>query len=134
MSGKGNIVRNWIEKAEIDIKTAEILLENKNAPTEAICFHAQQAVEKLLKAYLTFVDIKAGKTHDIATLIELCLENDRDFEKLEREKLEEFTFYAVEIRYPDTIYTPSWKEAKESLEIVKVLKTFIFEKLKECLK
>ena len=77
-------VRRWVEKASTDIKTAEILLKSDDCPTESVCFHAQQAVEKLLKAYLTAKGERTGKTHDIATLLEKCISIDEDFENLDR--------------------------------------------------
>ncbi len=44
-------VRKWIKKAENDIKVAKDELNTENPVTDAICFHAQQAVEKLLKTF-----------------------------------------------------------------------------------
>ena len=131
MTTKEKIIKLWLLKAESDLRTAQILIKDENPPTDSICFHAQQAVEKLLKAYLTYLDIKAPKTHDIATLLELCLSVDEKFKELDQEKLEELTFYAVEIRYPDTFYQPSIEEAREALKQVINLKKFILKKLRE---
>jgi len=128
---KEKIIKLWLLKAESDLRTAQILIKDENPPTESICFHAQQAVEKLLKAYLTYLDIKAPKTHDIATLLELCLSVDEKFKELDQEKLEELTFYAVEIRYPDAFYQPSIEEAREALKQAINLKKFILKKLRE---
>ena len=131
MTTKEKIIKLWLLKAESDLRTAQILIKDENPPTESICFHAQQAVEKLLKAYLTYLDIKAPKTHDIATLLELCLSVDEKFKELDQEKLEELTFYAVEIRYPDAFYQPSIEEAREALKQAINLKKFILKKLRE---
>jgi len=128
---KEKIIKLWLLKAESDLRTAQILIKDENPPTDSICFHAQQAVEKLLKAYLTYLDIKAPKTHDIATLLELCLSVDEKFKELDQEKLEELTFYAVEIRYPDAFYQPSIEEAREALKQAINLKKFILKKLRE---
>lgn len=38
---------------------------------EIVGFHAQQAVEKALKAVLTAVAVRVGRTHDIAYLLTL---------------------------------------------------------------
>ena len=131
MTTKEKIIKLWLLKAESDLRTAQILIKDENPPTDSICFHAQQAVEKLLKAYLTYLDIKAPKTHDIATLLELCLSVDEKFKELDQEKLEELTFYAVEIRYPDAFYQPSIEEAREALKQAINLKEFILKKLRE---
>jgi len=129
MKGKRDIVRRWFQKADSDLKTAKILVEAEDAPTESVCFHAQQAVEKFLKAYLTFVDVKAGKTHDIATLLEKCIERDKDFENLDIEALEELTFYAVEVRYPEGFYVPTLEEARKAVKLAEQVKAFVSKKI-----
>jgi len=56
----------WVQKAEKDMFTAEreILVQN-NPNYDAVCYHSQQAAEKMMKAVL----IKSGKTpskvHDL---------------------------------------------------------------------
>ena len=129
MTGKENVIKKWIQKAEVDIKTAKILIESEDSPTESICFHVQQAVEKFLKAYLTYMDIRAGKTHDIVALLEMCIEKDKEFKNLDTEKLGNLTFYAVDVRYPETLYTPSLEEAQETLELAEKVKSFVLKKL-----
>ncbi|GBD39154.1 hypothetical protein HRbin37_01421 [bacterium HR37] len=126
---KRKVVVQWLIKANDDLKTSEILLKSEDIPTGAVCFHAQQAVEKFLKAYLTNIDVRTGKTHDIAKLLNMCIQHDKDFEKLNREKLEKLTFYAVEIRYPEEFYTPTTEEAKEAFELALTVKEFISKKL-----
>ncbi len=111
------------------MKTAKILVNSEDPPTESICFHAQQAVEKFLKAFLTNVNVRARKTHDIATLLELCLTKDKEFSSLDLEKLENLTFYAVEIRYPDEFYNPSLDEAIEALKQAEKVGEFVLKKL-----
>jgi HEPN domain-containing protein len=59
-----------LEKAENDIKIAEIGLEH-GAPTDTIAFHLQQAAEKTLKALLAFRSIVYPKTHDLDDLFDL---------------------------------------------------------------
>ena len=45
------VVREWIVKADNDLTAAaQILKLGKDTPTEAVGFHAQQCVEKYLKA------------------------------------------------------------------------------------
>lgn len=77
---KRKVVVQWLIKANDDLKTSEILLKSEDIPTGAVCFHAQQAVEKFLKAYLTNIDVRTGKTHDIAKLLNMCIQHDKDFE------------------------------------------------------
>lgn len=86
------IVERWIKKVESDLKSARILFESQKPTMDMVCFHSQQAIEKFLKAYLTHLGIKAGRTHDIATLLKLCMEKDKDFKLLDTEKLESLHF------------------------------------------
>lgn len=45
------VAREWLDVAEGDLAAARLLL-NAGGPAFAVCFHAQQAVEKYLKALL----------------------------------------------------------------------------------
>lgn len=126
---KKEVVRRWIEKAEEDLRIAKYLLEAEEPPTGGICFHCQQAVEKYLKGYLTYCGVRAGKTHDLGRILNLCIEQDKDFSDLDRDKVSSLGFYAVEVRYPDEFYNPSLGEAKECYEIALKVKEFIERKL-----
>ena len=53
---KKELVRQWLGKAEQDMKAAEILLDMAPPLCGPSCFHAQQAAEKHLKAFLTRPD------------------------------------------------------------------------------
>ncbi|MEJ5284908.1 MAG: HEPN domain-containing protein [Brevinematia bacterium] len=122
-------VKKWLKKAMEDYKTA---LHEFNLPpreevvTSSVCFHCQQAVEKLLKAYLTAKKIDFGKIHALEFLVKLCAEEDEDFNNID---VGDLSSYAVDVRYPDDFYIPSIKEAEKALSIVKEIKTFIFKKL-----
>ena len=76
------IVLNWIKKAESDLKTAKDEISTDNPATDSVCFHAQQCVEKYLKAYLIFHQRHFRKTHNIAELVELCKEINPQFDQL----------------------------------------------------
>ena len=124
-------IEKWILKAENDLKIAKDEILTENPATDAICFHAQQCVEKYLKAYLSFIEKPFGKTHDIAFLIELCIEDNKEFNSLYDMMANKLTRYAVEIRYPDDFYFPSLEEAKEAIEICEKVKQFVINKFKE---
>ncbi len=90
-------IEKWIIKAVNDLKVAEHELRQPadEIVTDAICFHCQQAVKKLLKACLASKNIDFGKTHNLEFLLERCLETDPDFKEVDVGNL---SFYAVEIR------------------------------------
>jgi HEPN domain-containing protein len=70
------IAREWIIKAENDLKTASHTLKiSSGCPTDTICFHAQQCVEKYLKAFLVYKGIDFPRTHDVERLVALLPES-----------------------------------------------------------
>lgn len=125
------LVRNWIARAESDLKIANDEMKTEDPVTDAVCFHAQQCVEKYLKAYLIFNQKRFMKTHNIAKLIELCKEISEDFESLYQINAHNLTDYAVEIRYGDEFYLPSVEETESAIKIAEKTKSFVLKKLKE---
>jgi HEPN domain-containing protein len=61
-------------------------------------FHAQQAVEKALKAVLAYAGVPFRRTHDIAELLDLLSDNGLP-EPPYAQHLDELNPYAVEMRY-----------------------------------
>jgi HEPN domain-containing protein len=59
---------SWLRKAFTDLRCAAIDLAAEPPATEDAVFHAQQAVEKALKAFLVWHDAAYAKTHDIGRL------------------------------------------------------------------
>lgn len=56
------ITAEWIRKAEADFATAQREFAVEVEPNyDAVCFHSQQAVEKMLKARLQEADIQFRK-------------------------------------------------------------------------
>ncbi len=94
------LITEWINKGEGDRLTAKRESEVIDAPNwDAVCFHAQQAVEKYLKALLQQEEIQFSRTHDLAQLLRALLSKFSELELL-LDDLEWLTTFAVEIRYP----------------------------------
>ncbi len=123
-------VTKWLIKAMNDYRTAEKLIRDpaEEIITDTLCFHGEQFVEKVLKAYLLSQKVDFKRTHNLEYLVKLSAERDPEFEWLD-EAAEKLTEYAVEIRYPDDFYLPSLEEALEVFEIIKRVKEFVFKKL-----
>jgi HEPN domain-containing protein len=52
------LILEWIAKAENDLKNAAHTLKpREECPTDTVCFHAQQCVEKYLKGLMVLLDI-----------------------------------------------------------------------------
>jgi HEPN domain-containing protein len=60
-----------LEKAAGDVATLKAVLSSEEVPDEAVGLHAQQAVEKALKAVLASRGVRYPFTHDIDRLVEL---------------------------------------------------------------
>jgi HEPN domain-containing protein len=60
-----DFVQDWLRKAEGDLRAMERLLEMEQEDYFTAAFHAQQAAEKFLKAFLVRYQIAFPKTHDI---------------------------------------------------------------------
>ena len=52
MSEEIELARQWVAKAANDLLSADNNLKAEKSPADVVCFHCQQAAEKLLKAFL----------------------------------------------------------------------------------
>jgi HEPN domain-containing protein len=122
-------VKVLLQKAEIDLIAAEELLPSARVADAVIGFHLQQAVEKLLKALLAARDIPYRKTHDIRQLMDL-LEDHQVLLPEPLADLDDFTPYAVELRYDDLSYESSRFNRVTAMARVKALDNWIREMLR----
>ena len=128
MNDRENWVLRWFEKADQDLRTAEVI-SNLAAPLlEIICFHTQQCVEKYLKGFLVFNGMKPRKTHDLVRLLNECSDIDSAFSKWE-EACIQLTVYSVETRYPNYSYEYSVAEAEEAIAFAAQIKNFVRSKV-----
>ena len=99
-------------KAAQDEFTIHKLIPDPASPDEVIGFHAQQAVEKLLKAVLSSASVRYRRTHDLVELIDLLRDHGVDFPE-ELEEVRRLTPYASVVRYeflPDEREQPFSRE------------------------
>ena len=122
-----DLTAEWIEKAEGDYRV--MLRESRviDEPSfDAVCFHAQQCVEKYAKSFLQEHDIEFERTHDMGYLHSKCAEADPDF-ALYRDDFKLLDDYSVEIRYPGDAAAEN--DARSAVEIVARVRAFIRAKL-----
>jgi HEPN domain-containing protein len=112
MSAPESTYPAWVAKAENDFLNIRNNLQAASVPWDTICFHSQQAAEKLLKAVLVFHGLTPPRTHDLVALLTRCIEFDKGLATLE-EDCRRLTAYAVGSRYPDDLFDPSKEEALE---------------------
>jgi HEPN domain-containing protein len=98
MNKSSEHARLLMEKATEDIYTIQRLVPDAGAPMAVIGFHAQQAVEKCLKAVLTSRAVHYTRTHDIAGLLNLLRKNGIS-EPPMAGQLATLTPFAADLRY-----------------------------------
>ncbi len=108
------ITNEWIAKAEGDFATAQRELGATDSPNyDAVCFHAQQCVEKYLKAFLQESDISFPKTHELADLLSLAVLIESTWTWMTPD-LNTLSAFAVEYRYPGD--SAALDEAQEAFQ------------------
>lgn len=102
-----------VRKADSDFAIARLGLQHQQA-LDMVCFHLQQALEKLLKAVLESRDIEYPPTHSLVALLDLA---EPVFPELGRfrDVLPGFMPYAVRARYDEAV-CPDLEEAQAALE------------------
>jgi len=112
---KSEYIKNRLFRANEDIAVIESLIKSgAENYTSSICFHAQQASEKFLKAFLAFHDVEFSRTHDLEYLLLECQKIDKTSFQIDFKSLTDF---GVTVRYPDDFYIPDKKEALEYRDI-----------------
>ncbi len=128
MDDKGLSVQRWLMRAGHDLRTAQTMLAQPDAPTDVVCYHCQQCAEKALKAWLVNAQLDFPKTHDLQRLLSLCAGLDYGFRELE-DCMIALTDYAVETRYVDDWREIPPSEAAEALKWASTALRFVRAKL-----
>ena len=122
------VVGEWVDKAENDLKNAaHTLTMGEKCPTDTVCFHAQQCVEKYLKARLADGGVAFPKMHDLGALLNFVLPLEPSWEHL-REDLDSLSSRAVEVRYPGV--DSDAEDAHGALEIALRIRAVVRPSLK----
>ena len=107
--------RAWLRKVDVDPRSATVDLNVEPPILEDVLFHAQQAVEKVLKAFLTWHQKPFGKTHDLRNLVKLVSGIGAALESELTDAIP-LTACAWKFRYPGLPEEPSLGEAKDALD------------------
>jgi len=108
------VVGGWVEKAENDLKIATLALgAGEECPADTVAFHAQQCMEKYLKAYIVSQGMDFPRTHDLEELIAVV--DPRLRIGLSVEEQRRFTAYATVTRYPGDYEPISLTEARRAV-------------------
>ena len=99
---KPHIEEAWraLRLADRDIKVFDILVDESEAHLSIVLFHAQQALEKSLKAVLFSRQIEFRRTHDLTELTQLLRQGGIETPVAD-DILERLNPFAVTFRYDD---------------------------------
>lgn len=92
--------REWMNRARSNLAMAKNRVPG--AYLEDLCFQAQQAAEKAIKAVMIRCNIEFPYVHDIARLLSLLEKRGERIPEMVT-KAEELTPYALVTRYPGTV-------------------------------
>lgn len=105
------VVAEWVQKAESDFQSASHLVNVKRrCPTDSVCFHVQQCIEKYAKALLVMSGTDFPKTHDLSVIVGLLPAHMKP--ALTPEDQRRLTRYATITRYPGGYPPVSREEAR----------------------
>ncbi|MDI3525781.1 MAG: hypothetical protein PWP42_1031 [Candidatus Atribacteria bacterium] len=95
---KAKEVKQWLIKSQRDLDSARLLL--KGGYLDTAVYHCQQAVEKAIKAYLTYRDVPFEKTHNLVALLAFCVPLEPSFEQwreTQRYSLRTLQSFAIQV-------------------------------------
>lgn len=113
-----NDPREWMNRAKSDLTQAKnqvpgVYLEN-------LCFNAQQAAEKAIKAVMIARNIEFPYVHDLDHLLSL-LEDEEEVIPEAIRRVGVLTDYAAITRYPGDVRPVSEREYREALAIAETV-------------
>lgn len=97
-----DLARVLARKAEGDAKATRRLASDPEIDDAAVGFHAQQAIEKWMKAVIVVNGLRFEKDHDLGLLLEILSGGGVDAPP-GADWLDELTIYAVPMRYEDLL-------------------------------
>lgn len=124
-----DFVQQWLAKAEQDLRAARVILEARFEDYENVGFHAQQAAEKFLKAFLVRHQIEFPKTHNIALLRQLAAQVDKGLAD-GLAPADVLTPLGVAFRYPGGLPPVSRDQASHLLGLGEQVRDAILARLK----
>lgn len=104
----------WLQRAASNLAIARTA-KQENVILEDLCFEAQQAAEKALKALLLYYGVEPPRTHAF-TLLLMHLMDYQEIPHPVREVVE-LSDYAVQMRYPGDYHPVSEEEYTRAVEL-----------------
>jgi HEPN domain-containing protein len=106
----------WLRTARSDLALARAGRPTHDVLYEQLCFHAQQAAEKALKAVLVARQVEFPKTHEVGELLKLVEQNGVMI-AARLWDASDLTPYAVRTRYPGSEEDIEEAEYRRAVEL-----------------
>jgi HEPN domain-containing protein len=120
--------KSWLDRAKSSLAISKVKVD-EIVFYEDLCFQAQQAAEKALKALLIFYNVDPEKTHNLVTLIKELSKYITIPDEINETAI--LNDYAVQTRYPGE-YTPIEEEEYENvIKITEHCVKWIEEKIRQ---
>ncbi|MBI3319199.1 MAG: HEPN domain-containing protein [Candidatus Omnitrophica bacterium] len=126
---------SWLEFAREDLRVAELTLED--GIYNQACFHAQQGVEKALKAFLRSHQRSVPQVHSLLELLAICQRLDANARCL-KDACKTLERYYIPTRYPDALPgmapegLPTRQDAEEAVVLLREALQWIETRLGKC--
>jgi HEPN domain-containing protein len=98
--------REWLRRTKEDLDVAALVLTVPSPLVRTALFHCQQAVEKAMKAFLTWHDAAFREVHNLEELGESCVRLDSTLASAVT-RVTVLAKYAVRFRYPGALTSPT---------------------------
>lgn len=110
---------DWLEFSAQDIVAARAASRSSEFAPRIVCFHAQQAAEKALKAVLVRHGVRFPRTHSLIALEALLPDSLRA--KTAPVDIASLNVWAVDARYPSDLPEPTESDAANSVKVAEEL-------------
>lgn len=117
-----------LEMADKDFKALSNMIDETKFDIEIFGFHVQQAIEKTLKAWLSYEGIQYVKTHDLDSLFKLLESNGISIPS-KYDGFKDFSVFAVTFRYDSIEFIDEEIDRNEILKLIADLIGFVKSKL-----
>ena len=124
-----DFVQQWLGKAARDLEAARVLLQSGLEDYENVGFHAQQAAEKYIKAFLVRHQVEFPKVHYLDRLRIQVGQVDQDLAN-RLILADALTPYGVEFRYPSDLGVVSQEQGEEALRVAEQVQGLVLGSLK----
>ncbi len=120
--------REWLNRANSNLARTKVGIDIPGVYLEDLCFDAQQAAEKAIKAVLLHQNVPFPYTHDLSELLTLVERGGEPVPQAVREAVR-LTPFAAEARYPGSEEPVTRNEYESALLIAEAVVRWAEERL-----